>query len=145
MQIRRPAWKMLPLNELNDCLKPPGRERHLSHGYCASSALFIPAISKRKACPKPMPDDDVLTLREICDLLQVHPSTVYKLLREGRIPSFRIGKEWEIPERRVMRWMAEKSLQARQVRASLDPRANGERRHRRMAGSGRRKRKSSSL
>jgi excisionase family DNA binding protein len=47
-----------------------------------------------------MPDDDVLTLREICDLLRVHPSTVYKLLREGRILSFRIGKEWRFRKER---------------------------------------------
>ena len=87
-----------------------------------------------------MPDDDVLTLREICDLLRVHPSTVYKLLREGRIPSFRIGKEWRFRKDTIMRWMAEKSLQARQVRASLDSRANGQRQHRRIAGTGRRQR-----
>jgi excisionase family DNA binding protein len=92
-----------------------------------------------KGVPKPMPDDDVLTVREICDLLRVHPSTVYKLLRVGRIPSFRIGNEWRFRKDAIMRWMSEKSMQAREVRASLDSRANGERTHR-MIGSGRRKR-----
>src|SRR5258708_40102973 len=32
--------------------------------------------------------------KEVCDLLKVHPSTVYKLTREGKIPGFRIGSEW---------------------------------------------------
>jgi excisionase family DNA binding protein len=52
---------------------------------------------------------EVLTLKELCDLLRVHPSTIYKLLREGRIPSFRIGSEWRFRRDVILRWMAEKS------------------------------------
>jgi excisionase family DNA binding protein len=37
--------------------------------------------------------DEVLTVKEVCELLQVNQSTVYKLIKEGRIPAFRIGTE----------------------------------------------------
>jgi len=44
---------------------------------------------------KPMASDrEFLTAREVGNLLRVHPTTVYKLVRQGRIPAFRIGTEW---------------------------------------------------
>jgi len=89
------------------------------------SALFPSAISKRKAL-SPMADDDILTLKEICDLLRVHPSTVYKLVREGRIPSFRICSEWRFRKDVILRWMAEKSLNSSQSRKATHIRRNGE-------------------
>jgi excisionase family DNA binding protein len=52
---------------------------------------------------------EVLTLKELCDLLRVHPSTVYKLLREGKIPSFRVGSEWRFRKDVILQWMSEKS------------------------------------
>jgi excisionase family DNA binding protein len=59
-------------------------------------------------------DHEVLTVKEICDLLQVHPSTVYKLVRQGKIPSFRIGSDWRFRRDVIMRWMAEQSMDGRQ-------------------------------
>ena len=43
-------------------------------------------------------DHEILTVREICDLLQVHQSTIYKMIRQGKIPTFRIGSDWAIPK-----------------------------------------------
>lgn len=39
-------------------------------------------------------DDEDLTLKKVCDLLQVDRFTVYKMAREGSIPSFRVGGDW---------------------------------------------------
>jgi excisionase family DNA binding protein len=36
-------------------------------------------------------DHQILTVKEVSEMLGVHPSTVYKLIREGKIPSFRVG------------------------------------------------------
>jgi excisionase family DNA binding protein len=89
------------------------------------SALFPSAISKRKAL-SPMADDDILTVKEICDLLQVHPSTLYKLIREGKIPSFRIGSEWRFRKDVIGRWMAEESIYSSQTRKATHIHRNGE-------------------
>ena len=44
---------------------------------------------------KPMASErDSLTVREVCELLRIHPTMVYKLVRQGKIPSFRIGSCW---------------------------------------------------
>jgi excisionase family DNA binding protein len=37
--------------------------------------------------------NEILTIKEVCDLLQIHPTTVYKLIRKGKIPSFRSGSD----------------------------------------------------
>jgi excisionase family DNA binding protein len=52
-------------------------------------------------------DDEVLTVKEVSEILQVHPKTVYKLAREGKIPAFRIGSDWRFRSDRVVRWIIE--------------------------------------
>ena len=54
--------------------------------------------------------NEILTIKEVCDLLQVHPTTLYKLIRQGKIPSFRIGADWRFRRDEIERWMAEKSM-----------------------------------
>lgn len=97
------------------------------------SALFTPAISCAR---KPMADDrDILTVREICDLFQVHPSTLYKMIKQGKIPAFRIGSEWRFRKDVIMRWMAQWSMETQQVKKVIDTGVDGEARHRPRAGS----------
>ena len=57
-------------------------------------------------------DRELLTVKEVGDLLQVHPGTLYKMAREGNIPAFRIGSDWRFRKDAILRWMAEKSMQA---------------------------------
>jgi excisionase family DNA binding protein len=86
-------------------------------------------------------DREVLTVKEVCDLLRVHPTTLYKMARQGKIPSFRIVSEWRFRKDAILRWMAEKSAHARQVRAAVNSRVNGEGQHRQvMVGSRARRR-----
>lgn len=59
-------------------------------------------------------DYEVLTVKEICDLLHVHQSTVYKLVKQGKIPSFRIGTDWRFRADVIKRWMAGETMGAPQ-------------------------------
>jgi excisionase family DNA binding protein len=70
-------------------------------------------------------DQEILTVKEICELLRVHPTTLYKMARQGKIPSIRVGTEWRFGKDVILRWMAEKSAHARQVRAVANLRING--------------------
>lgn len=36
-------------------------------------------------------ESDLLTITELSQYLRVHPATIYRLLRHGRIPGFRVG------------------------------------------------------
>ncbi len=44
------------------------------------------------SCEGPVTGDhQILTTKEVSEMLGVHTSTVYKLIKEGKIPSFRVG------------------------------------------------------
>lgn len=51
----------------------------------------------------------VMTVKEVADYLQVHPSTVYKLLRQNQVPAFRIGSDWRFNKERLDQWMADRT------------------------------------
>ena len=76
-------------------------------------------------------DDEILTVKELCDLLRLHPTTVYKLVRQGKIPRFRVGNEWRFRRDVIERWTVEQSMNAQQVRKAIETGVNGEARHRR--------------
>ena len=42
--------------------------------------------------------DDILTVAEVMELLYVGKNTVYRLLQDGELRGFRIGKTWRIPK-----------------------------------------------
>lgn len=39
----------------------------------------------------------LITIEELCESLMIGKNAAYKLLKEGRIKSFRIGRGWKIP------------------------------------------------
>jgi excisionase family DNA binding protein len=46
----------------------------------------------------------VMTVRDIADYLQVHPSTIYRLLRRRELPAFRLGSDWRFNREDIERW-----------------------------------------
>jgi excisionase family DNA binding protein len=59
-------------------------------------------------------DDEILTVKEVCGILQIDKTTLYKLVKKGRIPAFKIGSEWRFRTDEVVRWMAEQTKGAPQ-------------------------------
>ena len=57
---------------------------------------------------------EVLTVKEVCEIFQIHSATVYKMVKQGKIPSFRIGAELRFRTDLIMTWMAEQSNSGRQ-------------------------------
>ena len=49
----------------------------------------------------------VMTVRELADYLRVHPSTIYRLLKQKRIPAFKFGREWRFNRETIDRWRLE--------------------------------------
>jgi excisionase family DNA binding protein len=52
----------------------------------------------------------VLTIGEVAEMLRVHPTTVYRLLKRGDIPGFKIGGNWRVSVDALNRWMSEIGL-----------------------------------
>jgi excisionase family DNA binding protein len=49
----------------------------------------------------------VMTIRDVADYLDVHPMTIYKHVREGNIPAFKIGTSWRIRKDSIKKWIEE--------------------------------------
>jgi excisionase family DNA binding protein len=49
--------------------------------------------------------DMIMTVNEIAQYLRVHATTIYRLLKENRVPAFRVGSDWRFSRRAVDRWM----------------------------------------
>jgi excisionase family DNA binding protein len=41
-----------------------------------------------------MPPRRMMTIAEVAEYLQVHPSTIYRLVHKGQIPAFKIGSDY---------------------------------------------------
>lgn len=50
---------------------------------------------------------DVLTIEELSAYLKISKSTLYKLVREGKIPSQKIGRHWRFRKSAIDRWLEE--------------------------------------
>lgn len=51
-----------------------------------------------------MADLKVLTVGELSNYLRVHRSTVYRLLKRGQLPGFKIGSDWRFNVEAIDRW-----------------------------------------
>ena len=52
---------------------------------------------------------EILTAKEVAEYLNIHPLTVHKYAREGKIPAFKIGMDWRFHRKFIERWIKEKS------------------------------------
>jgi excisionase family DNA binding protein len=51
---------------------------------------------------------EVFTLYETAEILKVHPSTVYRLLKNKQIPAFKMGSDWRFNAESIERWIKER-------------------------------------
>ncbi|MFH1640877.1 MAG: helix-turn-helix domain-containing protein [Candidatus Omnitrophota bacterium] len=51
----------------------------------------------------------IMTSKELAAYLRLHPFTVLRYAREGKIPAFKIGMDWRFHRKYIDRWLREKS------------------------------------
>lgn len=68
-------------------------------------------------------EKEILTAKEVATYLHLHPLTVHKYAREGKIPAFKIGADWRFHKHYIDQWIKQKvdsNLNGRkQVKAAL--------------------------
>ena len=47
----------------------------------------------------------IMTVKEVSDYLRVHPSTIYRMLKSGGMPAFRVGSDWRFNSEAIERWV----------------------------------------
>ena len=46
----------------------------------------------------------MLNLVEVAEYLRVHPSTIYRMLKQRKIPAFKLGSDWRFNVESIDRW-----------------------------------------
>ena len=41
-------------------------------------------------------DDEIITVSEVAEYLKISEVTTYKLVQEGKLPAFKIGRHWRL-------------------------------------------------
>ncbi len=49
--------------------------------------------------------ENVLTIREVADLLKINEKTVYKLAADAKIPGFKVGGSWRFDRSVISKWI----------------------------------------
>jgi excisionase family DNA binding protein len=62
-------------------------------------------------------EESFLTTEEVLDYLQVNLRTVYRLIKAGKIPAVRVGRQWRFRKRDIDAWL--ESQRPRGVRAAV--------------------------
>lgn len=47
---------------------------------------------------------NVMTLEEVANYLRVHPSTIYRLVKRGKLPAFKVGSDWRFNLESIDHW-----------------------------------------
>ncbi len=49
-------------------------------------------------------DHEIYTIKEMSEHLRVHRATIYRLLRQGRLPGLRVGGDWRFSRAAIEQW-----------------------------------------
>ena len=50
---------------------------------------------------------EVMTIKDVAEYLDVHPMTIYKYVKQGKIPALKIGASWRVRKDSMKKWMEE--------------------------------------
>lgn len=53
-----------------------------------------------------MPDDEIMTVKELSEYLKIAEKTAYRFAAEGKVPGFKVGSAWRFRKREIDQWIA---------------------------------------
>jgi excisionase family DNA binding protein len=53
-------------------------------------------------------NNEILTAKQVAEYLHIHPLTVHRYAREGRIPAFKLGTDWRFHKKYIEKWIKQK-------------------------------------
>ncbi len=65
---------------------------------------------------------EILTTKEVCALLKTKRLSLYKLVKSGEIPAFRMGRSWKYERTAIEAWIRKKMQQNNKAIKQVVPR-----------------------
>ena len=56
---------------------------------------------------------EIMAAKEVAEYLDLHLLTVHKLAREGRLPAFKVGRDWRFRRSSIESWIKQEEMQRR--------------------------------
>ena len=84
-------------------LKPGRRATATSRAPAANSEPPMAVMPILHTPPR------VMTVRDVSDYLRVHTSTIYRLLKRGELPAFKVGSDWRFNIESIDQWRLSQS------------------------------------
>lgn len=60
---------------------------------------------------------ELLTLEQVAKLLRLHTSTVYRMVKRGKIPAVKVGRVWRFSRDALDKWLNDAGRRAERHRA----------------------------
>ena len=84
----------------------PSGENGNGNGGTTARSLVVRLSTQSNSTIRGQPNfEPILNSEEAANLLKIHPKTLQKLARNGKIPGFRIGKLWAFRASVLNRWL----------------------------------------
>jgi len=55
-----------------------------------------------------MIDKPYLSIEDVARRFRVNTTTVYRLVKRGKLPAFKVGSQWRFSEARLQEWVADR-------------------------------------
>jgi len=59
---------------------------------------------------KAAPENEIMTVPTLAEFLHCHQSTIYRLLKNKKIPAFIIGSDWRFIKASIIAWMQDSAV-----------------------------------
>jgi excisionase family DNA binding protein len=69
-----------------------------------NSAITSDSALRKGVFPAVSAKEEILAIKELATHLRVHPTTIYRLLRQGHLPGFRVGSNWRFRRSLIEQW-----------------------------------------
>lgn len=53
-------------------------------------------------------DPRFFTLEEVAEILRVSKRTIHRMIQQRKMPAFKVGGQWRIPETRFKEWIEQR-------------------------------------
>ena len=59
--------------------------------------------------------DEIFSIKELSKYLKIDTATTYRLVSSGKIPAFKVGRQWRFKKDDIDKWIQEKNIYSRKT------------------------------
>lgn len=73
-----------------------------------------------------MKEKRYLTIKDVAEQLGLHKTTIYRLVKKGELPAFKVGNQWRFDKNILEEWISNESNKERLEKEAREKESTGE-------------------